>query len=582
MAVNAQSIICKSCAQILATVSGTGLVPRATTAEAPGCDTCKEFQPLYDAMQTADEEYASLKERRDNYRPKQDALFNVKKTHMHFNNFLIGVEGTAKEHQITLSNAYANSGDYRAAEVGGLPGTKRPRSSESTGKACASITPLRVRDIDSVPERKRLKFSDSVEFREDYRPSQHYSRSDEAYVRGRYAPPEGGEHLDTSGSVKTFLKFTGMKKVGKEWVDIWKENDEGEKKNDKGNVTNNNDTSLMNVEPADISSTAEYGVTQLDVASINPRAQRLVRRSSRTPETTPTRINVAAKPMRGQKTKNTDLPASSSNAISNPQAIDTPRATIENIAVVEGYPTNLVTNDENKEIQSPHAQIRKESRRNDVPSRQIDEMVREWHMGQRAQDTSDADGTAEQQCLGTSHCMTGEEDQQQASEKRHGSNETHGVQDVEQRRAEDGVQHKLGMAVGSWAASKRAEKTDPTTTEDAKSEHTIGDTIKLLGGSLNDNAQSAADGKAVLIQVGFLKEEEEEEEEEEDDERTTPSHRTFQPGVDGDESEARHRSAIPCPSCPTITHAPHPRKSSEAPPTDQTTDPLSHAIHAPR
>jgi hypothetical protein len=365
MLANPQLIVCKSCARTLATVAESGLVSDTSTTGEQSCDTCEQFRPLFDAMQTADEECLSFGERRDNYRPKQDAFANVKKTHMQFGNFLISVEGTVEGPQIAPSYTHAESEEDRSQ------GKKRPRSTSSVSEAFSPTLPSHVRNID---EHKRLRFSDSVESREHYRPSQHYSRSDDAYERGRYAPPEGSEHLDTSGSVKTFFKFTGMKKVGKEWVDLWKEDEEDERNDSKENAANNNDTPIAEVE-----------------------------------------------------TVGTNMSASSSNTVSNLQPTHTLSALIQDIALTEKHNTRSVIGGENKETLSSYAQV-KEHIMGEVAAAHLATINREFtrgtYMVQDRQYSFDADMTAEHHFPDSSQSSADKNDQQQASEKQHGNSQT--------------------------------------------------------------------------------------------------------------------------------------------------------------
>ncbi|KAF2032250.1 hypothetical protein EK21DRAFT_42375, partial [Setomelanomma holmii] len=220
-----EQVQCKSCAKILATISSAGLIPSPPDAEAKGCDMCQQFRPLYDAMVAADEEYASFSGRRDTYGPKQNALANFRRTHMEFNNWLMCVEATGEEPGESLSEPPQD------AETGSITQSEEPRGtkrahSPTIGKESRMTSPNSRLSTGSLPERKHLKFSEAVEFRDEYRPSNQYSRTDEAYQKGRHAPPEGSMYIDTSGSGKTFLKFLGMKKVGKAWVDVWKDDDD--------------------------------------------------------------------------------------------------------------------------------------------------------------------------------------------------------------------------------------------------------------------------------------------------------------------------------------------------------------------
>ncbi|KAH7078344.1 hypothetical protein FB567DRAFT_407697, partial [Paraphoma chrysanthemicola] len=279
MARDPKAIKCKSCAKVLATTSSTGLVPtRSSIGPQDSCDTCEQFQPLYDAMLAAEKEYASYADRRDNYRPKQDAFVNFKKTRLEFNNWLLTVE-TLDEAEEALHHQSNEQEQAEATEIEAQRGPKRARSPDSRLHLPTSSLNGQP-DADSLPERKRLKFSESVEFRDDYRPSNRYSRNDEAYEKGRHAPPEGSKYLDTSGSAVSFLKFTGAKKVGKGWIDVWKDED-----NDEDAQEKEGEQAKKNAEDGTTQVGNEDGKEDEDNAKatespLDPRSQRLMRRRS--------------------------------------------------------------------------------------------------------------------------------------------------------------------------------------------------------------------------------------------------------------------------------------------------------------
>ncbi|KAH8728928.1 hypothetical protein GQ44DRAFT_768800 [Phaeosphaeriaceae sp. PMI808] len=229
MVTNPKSIICKSCAKTIATVSETGLVPCEVALDAQRCETCSQFWPLYDAKEAADEAYAAFNGRRDNYKPKQDALLKFRTAHMDLDNWLMGTE--AKNTNMPHSTQWEDEARLIKEDV--QQGTKRSMSQSPTAEKSSPILPKGCRNTSFLPKPKRLKFSESVEFREHYRSSNHYSRTDKAYVPGRYAPRTDGEHLDTSGCQKTFVKFTGVKKVGKRWINVWNEHESENEDNKK-------------------------------------------------------------------------------------------------------------------------------------------------------------------------------------------------------------------------------------------------------------------------------------------------------------------------------------------------------------
>lgn len=243
MALEYDPIICKSCARVLATASSTGLVSAVMDTE--GCDTCQRFSVLHDEVQAADSRWAEMESKRDTLKAKQTARANYMRLHMEFDNWLIGVEASRTQMQDKVMDLQLKERqempDVREGECR-EQNMKRARSHSSTSqeaeqptkrhdgkgfealqqhRASLSYRPSskRTQSSASLSERKRLKFSDSVEFRDDYRVSSEFLRNDERYVRGRHAAPDGSEYLDTSGSGQTFLKFTGERKVKGTWVE---------------------------------------------------------------------------------------------------------------------------------------------------------------------------------------------------------------------------------------------------------------------------------------------------------------------------------------------------------------------------
>jgi hypothetical protein len=245
MAGGVNLIKCKSCARALATVTPNGLTP-VPSSEEFGCSTCQRFSTLYDSLQAADTEWAAFENKRDSI-TKSFARDNHKRARMEFDNWLMTVEELpvprTGEHVTRIQDATPEVQDvFRGSEEPHLGNTRRRSHSPTTqppaiaGQLCdqkleqqcaASLSfrpsPKRSRSTSSLPSQKRLKFSDTVEFHETYRSSEEYHRPSELYVRGRNAPPEGSDYMDTSGSSQTFLRFTKMKKVGARWVELSEE-----------------------------------------------------------------------------------------------------------------------------------------------------------------------------------------------------------------------------------------------------------------------------------------------------------------------------------------------------------------------
>ncbi|KAH7405873.1 hypothetical protein DE146DRAFT_425854 [Phaeosphaeria sp. MPI-PUGE-AT-0046c] len=275
-------ITCGACGGLVATISEAGLALPWLKSQNQSCSVCDQVRPLHDAMKSADELYASLAGRRDTYGPKQNAFADVKRTHREFSNLLAIVEDSTKQSGEELPERQPDMGNEAEVDENEdeTHNTKRARSHSSNnvlGVALSESTGLT--NTSALPKLKRLKFSESVEFREDYRPSDSYARSNEAYVRGRYAPPDDGEHLDTSGSDKSFLKFTGMKKVGKKWVDVWKDDSVGDTASAQAN-----DSRITDVEDEGPVPEDQRGAIQPISASPNTRTARLARRRSTSPK----------------------------------------------------------------------------------------------------------------------------------------------------------------------------------------------------------------------------------------------------------------------------------------------------------
>jgi hypothetical protein len=205
-----------------------------------GCAICSRFSTLYDQLAAADTEWAALQDKRDTL-TKLSARKTHKKAHMEFDNWLMTVEATPNSKE--MENYQEDTAEQASAEVDEEQhqGIKRRRShspsTQQSGETKAQNnipgssphqlplrpSPKRSRSTTSLPERKRLKFSDSVQFHDNYRSSGEYHRPSDTYVRGRNAPPEDAEYMDTSGSGQSFLKFTRTKKVGAKWVEVSEE-----------------------------------------------------------------------------------------------------------------------------------------------------------------------------------------------------------------------------------------------------------------------------------------------------------------------------------------------------------------------
>lgn len=244
MAGGDNTIKCKSCTRVLAAVTADGLTP-VQAPEEFGCSTCQRFGTLYDALQAADIEWAAFENKRDSI-TKSFARDNHKKARMEFDNWLMTVEAlpvpptgerTTRIEQASPEVQHVFHGSEQphlgiARRRSHSPTTQppvtdeespNPRPQQCDAPLSFRPSPKRSRSTNSLLGRKRLKFSDTVEFHKTYRSSDQYHRPSQLYVRGRNAPPEGSEYMDTSGSGQTFLRFTQMKKVGAKWVELSEE-----------------------------------------------------------------------------------------------------------------------------------------------------------------------------------------------------------------------------------------------------------------------------------------------------------------------------------------------------------------------
>jgi hypothetical protein len=316
MALTPRAIECKPCAKTLATVSSTGLVHNPSATDTEGCDVCRRFDLLYNAMQAADEDYALFKDRRDTYGPKKEAFAALRQRRVEFHNWLMHTEEVHEELQPGLSDSNLEPKDEQTEPSSSPHGIKRSRSQSQSPTRDARLrtsSPKTKQSTKLLPEHRRIKFSDSVQFREDYRPSQYYSRSEETYVRGRYAPIEGSKHLDTSGCSKTALQFMGTKKIGQKWVDVWTGDSDDDKKKSKAKVKRTTDVLSADADTADMLATSHNeNVADAGLARTDARADRLARRAiSTTARHSRRRIQVKSRSeeLKGQQlSKQNDVP----------------------------------------------------------------------------------------------------------------------------------------------------------------------------------------------------------------------------------------------------------------------------------
>jgi hypothetical protein len=283
MATAPEPITCKSCARTIATISSDdvpyGLIPAPITVNALGCLSCLQFNVLFNNVQAAHEKYTEVQTRRDNYRPKKYALAKARETRKELGNWLNSNDRADYRTEI-VSTADDHEENPAPQDSQQQQGTKRPRSQSPELKIRSPLTSTDgLRRTASQSERRRLKFADTVEFRDSYRPNNKFQRTDRTtYEKGRYAPPDGSTYLDTSGNRKTYRRFTGYKMIGGQWVDVWKDED------DEENITKKHSRNGNGLDFQD-DSALEDDEVQDENTPRSARSERRARRNSRIAKT---------------------------------------------------------------------------------------------------------------------------------------------------------------------------------------------------------------------------------------------------------------------------------------------------------
>ncbi|CBX94600.1 hypothetical protein IAQ61_009563 [Plenodomus lingam] len=332
MAIGYERIQCRACYRVLAIASANGLVPENSGPQ--DCDTCWPFSAYYNAVQNVDREWAEMEPKRDSLKARQIARLNHIQIHMEFDNWLLKIEAVQDGEPHTKGSAddikkggelIRNLDQQQQQHV-----TKRRFSDSSTpqyttddtlsdelpdkqaheqqgGSLSLFPSPEKSCRTSLLSHRKRLKFSDSVEFRDDYRDSAEYLRTDESYVRGRYAPPDGSEYLDTSGSAQTFLKFSGVRRVKGNWVEV-RDTDTATKRKDKQAALEGapDDAGTLRGPACD----APRKINDNEGAPRDQRALRLARRTKDTSGTSVIQVKRLARPAKDsldQKAMQTSL-----------------------------------------------------------------------------------------------------------------------------------------------------------------------------------------------------------------------------------------------------------------------------------
>ncbi|XPS71279.1 hypothetical protein M3J09_003467 [Ascochyta lentis] len=227
----ATSIQCRHCNRHLATTSvEDGFVP--SVSQAQPCALCEPFLGLHKTLQTREQEHKALSDRGPKHHGRALAHERFRNSRVALENFLISIEAPNKASFDVAQAGFANRADPAQ------PDSKAEMARPDDGQRVSREEPLQVEQIPPtrIPpvikrglkrdsravnsERKRIKFTESVEERPEYRSFSEFYRAGNGYIPGRYVVAEGSEYLDTSGLNLTFTKFTGQKKVGSTFVDV--------------------------------------------------------------------------------------------------------------------------------------------------------------------------------------------------------------------------------------------------------------------------------------------------------------------------------------------------------------------------
>jgi molecular chaperone GrpE (heat shock protein) len=213
-------ITCKDCNRHFALISMEDrLVP--CNSEKQKCTSCEPFQELYETLQSREQEHDALLDKGPTHLGRVTAHWKYRNARVALENFLINIEAPDQATPAAFVTHADGVQTQCKAELNGI--SKR---GEKNGHGLpAEVSPTTKRRLaqnsgGSNTERKRIKFTDTVEESPQYRSTLEYYRGAKEYVPGKYGAAEGSELLDTSGSTLTFAKFTGQKKVGTKFVDI--------------------------------------------------------------------------------------------------------------------------------------------------------------------------------------------------------------------------------------------------------------------------------------------------------------------------------------------------------------------------
>ncbi|KAF2632503.1 hypothetical protein BU25DRAFT_486984 [Macroventuria anomochaeta] len=230
----ATSIRCKHCNRQFATISVEGGLILSLPQE-QACASCEPFLGLYETLQTREQEHTALLDRGEKHHGRALAHGKYRNARVALENFLINIEAPNEATFDVAQAGFANRADPvqlehtddTAEALKPETDQQNPNGVSSTAEqvvpteASSTVKRKPVRDYGaSNLERKRIKFTETVEERPEYRGTLEFYRGAKEYVPGRYVAAEGSEYLDTSGSTLSFAKFTGQKKIGSTFIDM--------------------------------------------------------------------------------------------------------------------------------------------------------------------------------------------------------------------------------------------------------------------------------------------------------------------------------------------------------------------------
>lgn len=179
-------ITCKDCNRHFALISTEDrLVP--CNSEQQKCTSCEPFQGFYETLQSREQEHAALLDKGPTHLGRVAAHWKYRNARVALENFLINIEALDQATQATFVTHAAGVQTECEAELNDI--SKRGEKNEHG--LPAEVSPTTKRRLaqnsgGSNTERKRIKFSDTVEESPQYRSTLEYYRGAKEYVPGKY------------------------------------------------------------------------------------------------------------------------------------------------------------------------------------------------------------------------------------------------------------------------------------------------------------------------------------------------------------------------------------------------------------